>query len=1483
MSSITSSSLSDTLPSTVPKLDAEGDNWAIFYVRFMDAVEAKGFWGHFDGTSTLPVTTSESSDADIAAKNQWEKDERSAKTLLTQRLPDSTVMEIHSKKSVKERWEAVVKEYTVKGAYAQTDMRAKFLQSRCPERGNTRDFLRKLRLKREELAQVGVKISDEDYLSTIISSLPDALSNFASMQMSWTFQQTQQSMDANTLMTMLLQEAERQDLRAQKRKQSTGKGKEDEKDEALAVSTEKPRGKRDMSKISCWNCGELGHFSSKCDKPRKSKDSESSVKPDPKKEETSAAAVDSSLDDEGAWAADEIVGQNAVVDWFQEVVDSENEAASVGDVADWFEEEAAAVRDAHVSLEDDLPALMELSDSEDESGDDEEEPSWEVEEVMLEKLVRPEEERDVEDLLDTSGMALLVAESGQAAGTAELYDSGCTNHISPYRNRFENFQTIIPRHFRAANKQTFSSTGKGELVIDVPSGTGDTQLRLHDVLYSAEVGYTLVSVGRLDEAGFTVKFGGGKCVLVGEDGVEVGVVPKTSTRIYKVEHEEAVANVAEERLTLDALHRRMGHISLDAARKLLKDKMITGIRLVYSPTKDFFCASCVYAKATRKPAPKMRESERADVFGGEVHSDLWGKAPVESRGGKKYYVTFIDDKTRLTHLYLLAKKDETAKCYKQYEAWVETQMGAKIKVLNSDRGGEYQGEEFVEYLKSKGTHQKLNIHDTHHQTGVAERRNRTIAERIRALLHASGLPKNLWGEAARHVVWLLNRTTTKAVEGMTPFEAAFGKKPNLKGVREWGEEVYVRVEKGTKLGGRVREGRWLGMDEESKGARIYWPDTKAVSVERNIYFNNPLASRVEEEEETIVNTNADLPTAVQLATKNTPAVVINPLVVDADPASDAPDNSDAETSAKRVRKPSKKIADLLGGQGSWSTGSKSTLAPGMQQPSVDWTTSVEECEDEYAFAAETSNFEALEPRSLAEAQKRLNWPLWEKAIHEELATLKAAGTWEVVDKPEGENVVGSKWVFRAKKDPAGNVVRYKARLVAQGFSQVPGVDYFDTFAPVARLASIRTVLAFAAAEDYETGQIDIKGAYLNGELTSDEVIFMRQPPGYEEVGADGRKRVMRLRKTLYGLKQAGRRWYHKLVEIMSKLGFSRCGGDQAVFFRRCETTNVLLIVLVHVDDCSIVGKTKALIARFKVEIAKFVEITDMGELHWILGIEVRRIREERKILLSQKSYIDSILRRYNFDDLKPVSTPMDPNTRLTTAQSPSTTEELGAMRNIPYHEAVGSLMYATLGTRPDICFAVQTVSRFNSKPGLAHWEAVKRIFCYLKGTKELWLGYGGVARELVGYADADGSMAEDRKAISGYAFMVNGGAVSWSAKRQQIISLSTTESEYIAATYAAKEALWLRQLILQLFAITLDATTLLSDNQSAIALTKEHQYHARTKHIDVRFHFIRWIVEEGKVRLIYCPTEEMVADILTKALVSTKVKHFASELGLVPL
>jgi len=409
---------------------------------------------------------------------------------------------------------------------------------------------------------------------------------------------------------------------------------------------------------------------------------------------------------------------------------------------------------------------------------------------------------------------------------------------------------------------------------------------------------------------------------------------------------------------------------------------------------------------------------------------------------------------------------------------------------------------------------------------------------------------------------------------------------------------------------------------------------------------------------------------------------------------------------------------------------------------------------------------------------------------------------------------------------------------------VLGVDSFNTFALVAKLASIQTVLAMAAKLNLQLHQIDIKSAYLNGELTEAENIYMKQPPGYSAPNSSGK--VCHLLKTLHGLKQLGCCWYQKLVEILVKrLEFVRSDVDQAVFYH--HNGHATIIVVIHVDDYTITASALSLVLVFKHEITQYVEITNLGELHWLLGIEIRHDRDHQTIHLSQHSYINSIIALYNFQDLKPVSMPMETSNWLSTSQAPATTLEIAKMCNIPYLEAVGLLMYASLGTCPDILFAVQTVSCFSKNPGLMHWDAVKQIFHCLKGTANLWLTYGMVKDNLVGYADADGSMAEDRHTISGYTFMLHGGAVSWSAKQQEIVSLSTTESEYVAITHAAKEGLWIRSLLSQLFPGKLDSTTLFSDNQSAVALAKDHQYHTHTKHIDIQFHFIYYVIENGSI------------------------------------
>ena len=300
----------------------------------------------------------------------------------------------------------------------------------------------------------------------------------------------------------------------------------------------------------------------------------------------------------------------------------------------------------------------------------------------------------------------------------------------------------------------------------------------------------------------------------------------------------------------------------------------------------------------------------------------------------------------------------------------------------------------------------------------------------------------------------------------------------------------------------------------------------------------------------------------------------------------------------------------------------------------------------------------------------------------------------------------------------------------------------------------------------------------------------------------------------------------------------------------------------------------------KMVLKKKFKISDMGEIHWILGFEVKWNREKWTISLSQTTYIHAMLIKYGFENIKSYTTPMDTNLKLSTNDAPLTVQDFAYMCDKPYHEAVGSLQYASVGTWLDITNVCSTLSHYLEKPGPAHWNVVKHVFGYLAGTADLALMFGREEKDLEGYADADGSTNEDRKVVSGYTFLIDGGAVLWCMKKQEIIALLTTEAEYVAVTHAAKEALWLRTLIKEIFGNINGPTTLYSDNQSAIALMRDHQHHTRTKHIDIRFHFICWVIEEGKIKLIYCPTNNMLANSFTKALPSAKVKHFATALGL---
>jgi hypothetical protein len=393
---------------------------------------------------------------------------------------------------------------------------------------------------------------------------------------------------------------------------------------------------------------------------------------------------------------------------------------------------------------------------------------------------------------------------------------------------------------------------------------------------------------------------------------------------------------------------------------------------------------------------------------------------------------------------------------------------------------------------------------------------------------------------------------------------------------------------------------------------------------------------------------------------------------------------------------------------------------------------------------------------------------------------------------------------------------------------------------------------------------------------------MKPPDGAEEPGKEGW--IWRLLKPIYGLKQAGRQWKKKLDATMAELGFTKSAADECLFIKR-ENGVIILVVVVYVDDLTAAGPKREKIVAFKSSLGELVEIKDLGELKYILGIEVTRDRKARTIRLNQTAYLLDVLRRYGMHDCKRVSTPLFAKERLTIAQSPTTPEEkeelLELSKGVPYSELVGAMLYATQ-TRPDIQYAVSTLAQFSSNPGKAHYEGIKRVLRYLKGTANfgLVLGNSSDGIDLIGWSDSDWAQDTDtRRSMGGFVFDVAGGSVSWSSKKQPTVALSTVEAEYMAAANATKEAVWLRTLLHDLGYTQVEATTIHSDNQGCIALSLNPVSHSRAKHIDIRHHFIRERVASDEIKLKFCSTKDMIADIFTKALPHDKFAKFRDALG----
>ena len=933
-------------------------------------------------------------------------------------------------------------------------------------------------------------------------------------------------------------------------------------------------------------------------------------------------------------------------------------------------------------------------------------------------------------------------------------------------------------------------------------------------------------------------------------------------------------------------HHRLGHLGIDNMIKLRTED----IRIDHNISREF-CKACALGKSTKLPhktIPKDKESN--DII---IHSDLMGPMRTESLGSRsKYVLTYLCSKTEYSYVYLLRSKSEQFEKLKEFKSMYELSTNRKIKEFRTDNGKEYMSSEFKDYLKEHGIKHNTSVAYCPQSNGKAERLNRTLIEKARCMLIAAKLRKNLWGAAITTANYLRNISPSSNLDGKSPYEVSFNKLPKINHLRIFGCEAYPLNLKDRGKFEAVAESNCIFIGYGEKEG-IYWlldQNKNKAFRSRDLKFNensvfNELTHRQVQEEiidevEVGINTEEANEETEEDGEENEENEEINEdeNEEENEEENEGENEGENEEGNEEENEEEEKEKDGEKEEENKEDGEDSENSEGGEAG-----------EDSEGDETETKENENMPPRKSNRKTKptqkydahkmyanvicqeepqtyeaALDSPLnkkWKEAINSEINSLKENKTWIETELPVGKKTIKTKWIFKIKKNDKNEPYKYKARLVAKGYSQKEGIDYNETFAPVVKIVSLRLILALAINEDLKVHHIDVSTAFLHGDL--DEDVYIEIPQGINEL--TGKNKVLKLKKALYGLRQASKQWNVKIVNTLTALRLKKLESDNCVFFDND------LIIAVYVDDMVIVSSNIDRIDKFKKEISEKFKCTDLGVVKNILGINVQF--EDNKIFLNQKQYINTLIKKFNLEHAKEEEIPIQPNQNLTSDLSDEK-ENLRILADTNlYRQAIGSLIYLMTSTRPDISYTVGVLSRFMHEPRELHWRFLKRLLRYVKTTRDFSLVYTkNKEQNLVGYTDSDfGSNVEDRKSTAGYCFMYGNCLISWNSAKQKVVSLSSTEAEYIGLTTGVKELMWLRQLLKELNRRKKELV-IHCDNKSTICLAKNPEFHARSKHIDIRHHFIRDLIKNKTFTIEHIRTENMVADVLTKGL--PKIKHY---------
>ncbi|KAL4342158.1 hypothetical protein GQ457_08G026470 [Hibiscus cannabinus] len=851
-------------------------------------------------------------------------------------------------------------------------------------------------------------------------------------------------------------------------------------------------------------------------------------------------------------------------------------------------------------------------------------------------------------------------------------DSGSTIHVSNSLQGLKNLREPVgaERHIYSGNKMQSHVEAIGTCELVLSSGF---VLILEKTFYIPSFSRNLISVSRLVPLGYCFKFSNVgfnlfyKSEIVGNgvlcDGLySIDLQNNATHNVMHIQTGTKRCVINEDSSTL--WHRRLGHISIERIKRLVNDGVLNTLDFTDFDT----CVDCIKGKQTNK---SKKGAKRSSTILEIIHSDIC--CPDMDVQGQKYFITFIDDYSRYMYLYMLHHKSEALEAFKVFKAEVEKQCGKQIKIVRTDRGGEYYGRytengqvpgPFAKFLQDNGIVGQYTMPGSPDQNGVAERRNRTLMDMVRSMLSGSKLPKSLWVEALKTAVYILNRVPTKAVP-KTPFELLKGWKPSLRHIRVWGcpSEVRIYNAQEKKLDPRTISGYFIGYAEKSKGYRFYCPSNNTRIVEsRNAKFlENDSISGSDLSRNSIPVDQPSTSSERLVIIYNTPQAqtgVEQPINEVPQPAENIPVDQIVHENPEIIEQP----VEQHDPQENVGSTLRRSIRERKSAISSDYVVYLQE--SDYNVGAEN------DPESFSQAMSCNESKLWYDAMKDEMMSMKNNEVWDLVSLPDGVKAIGY---------------------------------------------SLRIVLALVTQFDLELQQMDVKTTFLNGDL--EEEVYMKQPEGFSS--SDGENLVCKLKKSIYGLKQASRQWYLKFHEVISSFRFVENIMDQCIY-QKVSGSKICFLIL-YVDDILLATNDRGMLHEVKQFLSKNFDMKDMGDASYVIGIKIHRDRHKGILGLSQETYINKVLERFRMKDCSPSVAPIVKGDKFNLNQCPKNEFEREQMKNIPYASVVGSLMYAQVCTRPDIAFAVGMLGRYQSNPGIDHWRAAKKVLRYLKGTKEYML------------------------------------------------------------------------------------------------------------------------------------------------------------------